>query len=270
MAEGMISLEDEGQGESLRDVAERYLFELASRCIVQVKMDETSIYKRFESCWLHDLIRDLCLSKGKEERFLGVIDRQMEREEKSSIRNTSRLAIHLNELDNDHNHNIGENKNLRSLIFLQKNRRNRNWHNCITFGMLKFLKVLVLESYEFENGKLPKGIEKLNLLKLLSIQNSIVKELPPSICKLPRVQSLNLQIRLQSGLHIRLPNSIYKMRQLRHLIMYDRHESIAGGKLKLEGLNDLETLIGFDSSKDDITHLLKLQKLRVIERNNPG
>ncbi|KAK4425250.1 putative disease resistance protein RXW24L [Sesamum alatum] len=260
MAEGMISLEDKGRGETLRDVAERYLFELANRCMVQVERDAYSMYNRFESCRLHDLIRDLCLSKGKAEGFLEVMDRHMEREEEVSICKSNRLAIHVDKLDNDHNYNIGENKNTRSLLFLQKGWPGRNWNNSITFGMFKFVKVLVLEGYEFENGKLPKGIEKLNLLKLLSLENSVVKELPPSICKLPCLQTLNLEY---TGF-IRLPNLIYKLRRLRQLFLGDNHKRFGVGKLKLKGLNELEAIIGFDSSVDDITHLLGLSKLRVL------
>ncbi|XP_073026577.1 LOW QUALITY PROTEIN: putative disease resistance protein At1g50180 [Primulina eburnea] len=64
MAEGLISSDDKGRNETLRDVAEHYLNELASKCMVQVKMDWG-----YKSCHLHDLVRDLCLSKGKEEKF---------------------------------------------------------------------------------------------------------------------------------------------------------------------------------------------------------
>ncbi|KAK4406111.1 putative disease resistance protein [Sesamum angolense] len=237
MAEGMISSEDKGRGETLRDCAERYLFELANRCMVQVKIDETSVYNRFKSCRLHDLIRDLSLSKEKKRRFLEVMDREMGREE-SSICKTNRLAIHLKRLDNDHSYSIGENKNIRSLLFLPKNRPLINLDSCITFGIFKYLKVLVLEGYVFENGNLPKGIEKLKLLKLLSLEDSYVNKLPPSICKLPCLQTLNVKRT------ITLPNYIYKMRRLRHLFLRENRVSSGGGKLKLKGLNELETITG--------------------------
>ncbi|KAL0376861.1 UNVERIFIED_CONTAM: putative disease resistance protein, partial [Sesamum calycinum] len=120
------------------------------------------------------------------------------------------------------------------------------------------------KSYKFKDGKLPKGIEHLILLKLLSIKGSNVEELPASICKLPCLQSLNLQVNRE----MKIPNLMYKLRRLRHLYMPDAIWSwsiiIGGGKLKLDGLNDLETLIGFSSSKFETTHLLKLQKLRVL------
>ncbi|KAK4380960.1 Disease resistance RPP8-like protein 3 [Sesamum angolense] len=263
MAEGMISLEDRGRGESLRDVAERYLFELANKCMVQVEMDEYSIYNKFKSCRLHDLMRDLCLLKGKEEGFVEVVDSQMGRADESSICKTSRLVIHLDQLDNDHIHNIGKNKNLRSLLFLRKWWHYRDWNHmkCLNFGMFKFIKILVIEGYQFKNGQLPKGVGKLILLKLLSIKDSLVEELPVSVCKLPYLQSLNLQV----GEHIKLPNFIHKMRTLRHLYLPRRSSIIGGENLKLDGLNELETLIDFDSSQDDITNLLKMQKLRVLD-----
>ncbi|KAL0388200.1 UNVERIFIED_CONTAM: putative disease resistance RPP8-like protein 2 [Sesamum radiatum] len=263
MAEGMICLEDRGSGESLHDVAERYLFELANKCMVQVEMDECSIYNRFKSCRLHDLMRDLCLLKGKEEGFVEVVDRQMGRADESSICKTSRLAIHLDELDDDHIHNIGKNKNLRSLLFLQKRWQYRDWNHMegLNFGMFKFMKILVLEGYGFKNGQLPKGVGKLILLKLLSIKDSLVEELPVSVCKLPYLQSLNLQV----GEHIKLPNFIHKMRSLRHLYLPHSSFTIGGENLKLDGLNELETLIDFDSSQGDITNLLKMQKLRVLD-----
>ncbi|XP_011072212.2 probable disease resistance protein RF45 [Sesamum indicum] len=131
-----------GRGESLRDVAERYLFELANRCMVEVEIDKLPLYNRFKSCRLHDMIPDFCLSKGKKEGFLETLN----------VKNT-----------------------------------------------------------------------------------------------------------------IRLPNYIYKMRHLRYLFLGFLHESVGGEKLKLEGLNEVEMITGFNSLVDDITHLLKLPKLRVFE-----
>ena len=177
------------------------------------------------------MIRDLCLSKGKRKGFLKVMDREMGGGD-SSICKTNRLAIDAVGVDNDLSQRIGENKNIRSFVF---------------------------KGYQFENWKLPKGIAKWKLLKLLSLENSIVKELPPSICKLPCLQILNVKNTM------RLPNCIYKMRHLRHLFFGFLHESVGGEKLKLEGLNELEMITGFNSLVDDITHLLKLSKLQVLE-----
>ncbi|KAL2228659.1 UNVERIFIED_CONTAM: putative disease resistance RPP8-like protein 2 [Sesamum indicum] len=154
----------------------------------------------------------------------------------SSICKTNRLAIHAVGVDNDLSQRIGDNKNIRSLVF---------------------------KGYQFENWKLPKGIAKWKLLKLLSLENSIVKELPPSICKLPCLQTLNVKNTM------RLPNCIYKMKRLRHLFK-DDHERVGGEKLKFEGLNELEMVddIWVGDVVDDITHLLKFPKMDMDVNTN--
>ena len=63
VAEGIVSNEDVGEG---------YLAELIERCMIQV--GKTSSYDgRVKTCHMHDLMRDLCLSKAKEENFLEII-----------------------------------------------------------------------------------------------------------------------------------------------------------------------------------------------------
>ncbi|KAL3506218.1 hypothetical protein ACH5RR_031600 [Cinchona calisaya] len=74
IAEGMIISENRKNGETLLDVAERYLNELSQRCMVQVEVNDFSIFRKFESCHLHDVMREFCLKKGREEEFIGVID----------------------------------------------------------------------------------------------------------------------------------------------------------------------------------------------------
>ncbi|KAL1548385.1 hypothetical protein AAHA92_16624 [Salvia divinorum] len=67
IAEGLISVENRASGETLMDVAELYLSELASRCMVEIVAQDTVSSKRYVSCHLHDVVRDLCLLKGKED-----------------------------------------------------------------------------------------------------------------------------------------------------------------------------------------------------------
>ncbi|KAL0414064.1 UNVERIFIED_CONTAM: putative disease resistance RPP8-like protein 2 [Sesamum radiatum] len=66
MAEGMISLEDRGRGESLRDVAERYLFELANSVSKLPPYEYTTLYRNVAS---------LTLEKSKmEEDPMGILE----------------------------------------------------------------------------------------------------------------------------------------------------------------------------------------------------
>ncbi|THF96716.1 hypothetical protein TEA_002040 [Camellia sinensis var. sinensis] len=53
------------------DVGMSYLGELVQRCMVQVQL--TRFNKRIKLCRLHNLMRDLCLLKAKEENFLEIV-----------------------------------------------------------------------------------------------------------------------------------------------------------------------------------------------------
>uniref|UniRef100_A0A2N9J744 Disease resistance protein winged helix domain-containing protein n=1 Tax=Fagus sylvatica TaxID=28930 RepID=A0A2N9J744_FAGSY len=72
VVEGFVSPKYELEGdEMLEDFAERCLVELINRCMVQVGITGSS--GRIKSCRLHDLMRDLCLSKAKQENFLHIV-----------------------------------------------------------------------------------------------------------------------------------------------------------------------------------------------------
>ncbi|KAG9133067.1 hypothetical protein Leryth_023974 [Lithospermum erythrorhizon] len=61
IAEGMVSIEDRiGDDETMMDIAERYLGELVERCLVFVEQEEVTFFRRFKSCHLRDLMRDMC------------------------------------------------------------------------------------------------------------------------------------------------------------------------------------------------------------------
>ncbi|RVW80488.1 putative disease resistance protein [Vitis vinifera] len=67
VAEGIVTSMNE---EKVEDIAERYLGELIDRCMVEV--GARSLTGRVKTCRLHDLMRDLCLLKAKEQSFLQV------------------------------------------------------------------------------------------------------------------------------------------------------------------------------------------------------
>ncbi|XP_060185518.1 putative late blight resistance protein homolog R1B-17 [Lycium barbarum] len=65
IAEGLVQ---KSLTESLEDVAEHYLMELVSRSLVLVS--ERRLTRGIKACRVHDLLRDFCLEKSKEENFL--------------------------------------------------------------------------------------------------------------------------------------------------------------------------------------------------------
>jgi disease resistance protein RPM1 len=64
VAEGFLPQEG---GETAEDVAQRYLNELIGRCMIQV--GTVSSLGRVKTIRIHDLLRDLSVTKGKEEYF---------------------------------------------------------------------------------------------------------------------------------------------------------------------------------------------------------
>ncbi|KAG8372625.1 hypothetical protein BUALT_Bualt12G0086100 [Buddleja alternifolia] len=282
MAEGMISSEEKRSRETLRDVAERYLSELAFRCMVQVKAPKySSAYNKFESCRLHDLMRDLCLSKGEEEGFLKVINFGQDTHYVPSIGTIPRLAIHLDHgvVDIDDSDERGKLKNLRSFLVLSEKTQAIelpfHYHSEyrvtryeLSLIYFKYLRTLVFEECRFKDRKLPSGVDKLIHLRYLSLYNCAVKELPSSVCNLPYLHTLNLVVWDST---LKLPNMICKMKRLRHLVLGGWYKSMDGKKLRLDGLNELETLEGFrceDICAADIPKLTNLRKLDAFVKDN--
>ncbi|OMO88463.1 Disease resistance protein [Corchorus capsularis] len=73
IAEGLISIKhDEDGGETLEDVGECYLIELVERYMIQ--SEKRDVIGRIKTCRIHDVIRDGCLLKAKQENFFHIID----------------------------------------------------------------------------------------------------------------------------------------------------------------------------------------------------
>lgn len=105
MAEGLLLKKDRREGETMMDVAECYLGELAHRCMVEVKIEADESYiRKFKSCRIHDLMRDLSISKAEEEDFFKPLDYRhdnqlLQSSSSSSINYTRRLVINHTDKD---------------------------------------------------------------------------------------------------------------------------------------------------------------------------
>ncbi|KAL8481086.1 hypothetical protein ACS0TY_027571 [Phlomoides rotata] len=282
-AEGFISQEfsQADDEESMMEIAERYLGELVQRCMVQVKVSEDT--GRFKSCRLHDLTRELCLVKGKEENFLRKVPLRYEPELMTtpspsaiptSISNTRRLSIAVDyDFDtyfppkkDNFGHIRKENlEHVRSVLFFSRLSERRNLHSALEFvcNEFKLLRSLDLERFDF-GEKLCKGIGNLVYLRYLSLRGSQLYKLPSSIGNLKDLQTLDL--RVPFFVHLTIPNVIWKLNLLKNLYLPPSHKT-NNGKLQLNSLNKLEILKNFDtrvSDYRDITKLTKLQKLAAI------
>ncbi|KAK4421492.1 putative disease resistance protein RXW24L [Sesamum alatum] len=224
MAEGMISSEMQGTEETLRDVAQRYLSELASRCMLQVKVVEyPSLHKRFESCRLHDLMRDLGLTKAKEEGFFGEHGFLFSKRLPLSTIKTRRLAIHFQGDVGDDFNGIEKLANLHCL-YLNK----LKYHEVCDIGYcylvsnlekFKSLRVLIFVSCDLRDGIIPSDIGyKLIHLRYFGFRDCLLDELPLLSTNFPCLQTLELEV-YNSGSDMKIPNVLYKMRQLKPLFL---------------------------------------------------
>ncbi|PQQ09120.1 putative disease resistance protein [Prunus yedoensis var. nudiflora] len=177
MAEGFIS---STSTEVMEDVSYRCLNELVGRCMVQV--GKHGLSKKIKTCHLHDLMRDLCMLKAKEENFLRIINYSAALETKETPnRRVRRLAIYLDNMVDTYGMGKENYGHVRSLLyFVPENSK-------ILRSLLKnftLLRVLKFEDMTGEEYKLPHEIGNLVHLRLLSVNNSAISAVPSSIANL--------------------------------------------------------------------------------------
>ncbi|KAL7205497.1 hypothetical protein ACSBR2_018436 [Camellia fascicularis] len=291
MAEGIVSssLIPTRVGEvgerTMLDVGMSYLGELVQRCMVQVQL--TSFRKRIKLCRLHDLMRDLCLLKAKEENFLEIVrikafDHQLAWADSalpsssSPLTTIRRLAVYYlgdrdaNSVESGNvislsGHEMKNHHHIRSCQFYSfgNELESYGWQKLkLLFKGLTLITVLDLERINMcrKGKKFPRAIGNLIYLRYLSIRGSDIKSLPSSIGNLGFLQTLDLRGRGS----LRIPNVLWRLKQLRHLYLPFPGEIKLSciGKLRLDGLSKLETLENFDARKCDVRCLSKLTNLR--------
>ncbi|KAE8674466.1 CC-NBS-LRR class disease resistance protein [Hibiscus syriacus] len=297
VAEGLVSSKEEEDGEwgIAEDVAEHYLTELAERCMIQVRSRDV-VTSKVETIQMHDLIRDLCLSKAKEENFVFIVD-ESNAFSLSTIRKVRRVSMH----------ELFETKyircpNLRSLSFFNTSELEELYEveipsACIEgpfsrlhcfwdilayyisflkargfwvhiFINLKLLRVLNYEGQQTDAYcKLIGDIGNLIHLRFLSLNRLIFtsKKLPSSLGNLRCLQTLDLRIE-ELG-RINVPDVIWRMEELRHL--YLPQDCDDKTKLRLDTLRNLLTLENFNTKScylKDLSNMTKLRELDIQRR----
>ncbi|KAI8533107.1 hypothetical protein RHMOL_Rhmol11G0270300 [Rhododendron molle] len=291
MAEGYVSLPvqarvGEVENETMLDVGMSYLDELRQRCMIQVGQ-LTRFSGRVKFYQLHDLVRDLCLLKAREENFIRVVlmgeDSATASSYSSSSTTIRRLGVYCMA-----NRKVGDNKRRGSVKSLRID-ETCNLHQVRScqfyffgngledsdfrhvksiFKGFKLLTFLDLEKIKF-TGKtkiLPKAIGNLIHLRYLSTRDSEIDGLPPSIGNLRFLETLDLRNKWYPA---KIPNVLWRLGELRHLYLPTRIEGRHGPfrvKLRLDGLSNLETLEGFTTYTCEVrsfSTLTNLRKLRI-------
>ncbi|XP_048326522.2 probable disease resistance RPP8-like protein 2 isoform X2 [Ziziphus jujuba] len=244
IAEGLIPQ----NGERMEDIAEDYLNELIDRNMVQVA--KVSANDRVKHCRIHDLMRDLAISKSRVMNFLEI------RRKRNSVppAKTRHLAVCSSSVDFLEN----SDPHLRSLLFFQLNNE-----SCVTDLRLicrkfKLVKVLELEGTWLKYGGIPNVIGELFHLKYLGLRRCELQSLPEGIGSLSNLQTLDVAENFDLKT---VPNVLWKLKNLRHLYM---DASMFGNQLRIDTLRHLQTLSDFrvkDWKETNTINLINLRKL---------
>ncbi|KAJ9681495.1 hypothetical protein PVL29_020390 [Vitis rotundifolia] len=259
VAEGFVQKRGK---ETLEDIAEDYLCELIQRSMIQVA--DTRVDGRVKSCRIHDLLRDLAISEAKEEKLFEVDENIDVDVLPTSVR---RLIGNINQINSPHL----QNSNLRSLILNRSIDEGDEVciHKCPK--LLRVLHVDLVQDRGFYGLKLSGKTGELVHLKYLCLSGikGLIR-LPPSIGGLVNLQTLD-----SGDNHIRIPHTIWKLQQMRHLNCFrgyissrqSMRERWVDGLLGVHQMTNLQTLYLGDGDwlKDNnlgkLTHHLKQLKL---------
>lgn len=278
VAEGFISCTDNEEIEEImEDVAQCYLDELVERCMVQVV--ERGSTGRIRTCRMHDLMRDLCLSKAKLENFLEIYQLRSKDHsgysspssmvcETRSVGRLRRLAIFVDgDLKKFIPSRYRRNSHVRSLLYFHEKACHVDKWGSIksVFNNFKLLRILDLEGIQSHDGKLPKEIGKLIHLRFLSLRDTDIGELPLTIGNLMYLQTLDI---LTWNSTVQIPNVIWKMQKLRHLYLPESCGDDSD-KWQLATLCNLQTLVNFPAEKCYIKDLLSLTNLKKLVIDDP-
>ncbi|KAM7497232.1 hypothetical protein LguiA_021646 [Lonicera macranthoides] len=192
--------------ERLEDVAEDYLMDLINRSLVIVSKKGST--GRIKSCIMHDLLRELCLRKFKEENFMQQLYKYDENSTPTSPTTKMPGRVSIYSAPSPSSSLMPFSSNATSLL-------------CFTVEVLpdfvsficqafKFLRVLDLSSTKIPH--FPSEIIQLVELRYIAIQADVGTP-PSSISGLCYLETLIVSSRSS----VTLPSNTWKMVNLRHL-----------------------------------------------------
>lgn len=226
----------------LEDEAEECLEDLVRRSLVMVTKRKSN--GKIKSCSLHDMMRDLCIRKALEEKFLlNLMDGRAADE--LAVKGVKRISIgsygqlHLLNIFGSTIHTV--------ICF----NANSGIDSLIRFRLLK-----VLDARNAYVESLPRQLFELFQLRLLAINYDGM--IPPAISKLQNLQTLIL-----TGWNQCLPMEIWTMPRLRHLLFYGWIPEPEGTMLFLENLQTLSLRSHSMCTEGILKAIRNIKKLKI-------
>ena len=234
VAEGFVQARGEETVEE--DVGEDYLEELIHRSMIQVVKRKWD--GRVKSCRMHDLLRDLAISKAKDSKFFEVCGNIF-----AYPFNPRRLIAHDSQNISQHLSNCHR---LRSLICSIHIPQVNFWSCLRSAKLLTVLDLTVDRDLKRPEMKLPKEIGEFIHLKYFCFWGPYQTRFPWSIGRLINLETLDLW----DNFDLDIPFSIWKLHQLRHLYLGDhpilrmpiRDQRCFSSHLGIDKMTNLQTL----------------------------
>ncbi|OMO85331.1 putative Disease resistance protein RPP13 [Corchorus olitorius] len=241
------------------DVAERYLNELVERYMVLVGKRDASL--KIKTCRMHDLVRDLCLSKAKQENF---ICNDVNNISSSTVGKVRRLASHDSFMMINH----FKIPHLRSALFFDNTgqivenlRDSSTLFNC-----------LGIKWFDSDDDEVPEIFKAIALFLIAHRITGLVRYICKNF-KLLRVLDFEGVPLIACKIladedYINVPDDVFgRMERLRHL--YLPKKILTKSKLKLDNLRNLQTLINFNTKDYRLGDLSCMKYLRRLGITTP-
>uniref|UniRef100_A0A0D9Y0B8 NB-ARC domain-containing protein n=1 Tax=Leersia perrieri TaxID=77586 RepID=A0A0D9Y0B8_9ORYZ len=253
-------------GKSVEEIADDYFSELIARSMIIPTQRSTYRSRGIGSCQVHDLMRDIAISKSKEENLVLRFDGDHTLHNQGTFRH---LAI-----TNSSSDRVGV--DLEAIVDMSRIRSLTvfgEWRSSFISDKMRLLRVLDLEDTKNLCYHHIKHIGRLLHLRYLSLRGcEYVTFLPDSLGKLRQLETLDIQ----DTLIVRLPRTIINLRKLNYLragqgaMRLDYNGVVAPRGLRR--LTALHTLSVVDiapkpSVLQDISRLTQLRKLGVTGVN---
>ncbi|XP_044949297.1 disease resistance protein Pik-2-like isoform X2 [Hordeum vulgare subsp. vulgare] len=211
----------------------RYFDELLDRSMILPGEGIDQYIQKINSCQLHDMIREICISKAMEENFVFTL------EEGCCLSDTQGAIRHLVigsnwKRDKDVFERILDLSHLRSMTVFGE------WRSFFISDNMRFLRVLDLEdTIGLRDHHLDK-IGQLHHLKYLSLRGCrCILYLPDSLQNLRHLQTLDVR-----GTHIiELPRTITNLSKLQHL----RADGVLNRGRDIKGEDMVDKYLGTDT-----------------------
>lgn len=262
LADGLLLPAHCRMNETLMNVGERYLEELAKRGMVVVHDEEVPTLMRYDTFQLSLLMQELCRVTNQEAREFQVVD--LGRGTDNHLESRRQFAINLDEYGNLSSLRIEDNEipHVRCLLlYLKENQRESvQFKHLRCLFKFRNLRILDFVGFSFQQKKLLKGIKNLVLLRYLSFKDCDMAELPSSIGNLQRLLVLDLRVKSEKMV---IPNVLRKLKELMHLYLPETFVVRGGSdnKLRLNGLTKLQTITNLDTKMIAMEDLLELSNV---------